>query len=327
MPAGTQTYFGAMTLSPPGGRAIGLGFTSTRRFAGHFTCAPVLAPGCRRHRRTGTETGRVLGAGGVHVLTRADSCERAGRDRRSLSRNHPPLRFNAPPTGWCSWYCFGPRVTAQQVLDNLDVIAKQIPGLKYVQIDDGYQPAMGDWLETGAAFGGDVQSVLEEIRERGFEPAIWVAPFIAENSSHVFQAASRLVHQGRRRHAAAVGQRDVRRLAARAVVRARRHAPGGAAHLEHVFRTMRARVGLHLLQARRELLGRDARRPLPRPEGDAHRGVSARHGGDPARRGRRLHSRLQPSDLAVVRADPRIAQLERHQARRGIASRRPRGRT
>ncbi len=46
---------------------------------------------------------------------------------------------------------------------------------------------MGDWLETGAAFGGDVQGVLKQIRERGFEPAIWVAPFIAEEKSHLFQ--------------------------------------------------------------------------------------------------------------------------------------------
>jgi alpha-galactosidase len=46
---------------------------------------------------------------------------------------------------------------------------------------------MGDWLETGAAFGGDVRRVLDEIRKRGFQPAIWVAPFVAEEQSHVFQ--------------------------------------------------------------------------------------------------------------------------------------------
>src|SRR5262249_51444310 len=104
-----------------------------------------------------------------------------------LIQNHPPILTTTPPTGWCSWYCFGPRVTSKQVLDNLDFIARNAPGLKYIQIDDGYQPAMGDWLETGNAFGGDVQSVLKLIRARGFEPAIWVAPFIAEENAHVFQ--------------------------------------------------------------------------------------------------------------------------------------------
>jgi len=73
------------------------------------------------------------------------------------------------------------------VLDNLEVIARSYPGLKYVQIDDGYQSAMGDWLVTGAAFGGNVRTVLDQIRRRGFEPAIWVAPFVAEEQSVVFR--------------------------------------------------------------------------------------------------------------------------------------------
>ena len=47
---------------------------------------------------------------------------------------------------------------------------------------------MGDWLETGPAFGGSVQAVLKDIRARGFEPAIWVAPFIAEEGSNLFKA-------------------------------------------------------------------------------------------------------------------------------------------
>jgi alpha-galactosidase len=94
---------------------------------------------------------------------------------------------HTPPTGWCSWYCFGPRVTAQQVLDNLETIARSFPALTYVQIDDGYQSAMGDWLATGAAFGGSVRSALDQIRSRGFQPAIWVAPFIAEAESAVFE--------------------------------------------------------------------------------------------------------------------------------------------
>jgi alpha-galactosidase len=104
-----------------------------------------------------------------------------------LARHHPRLKFSAPPSGWCSWYCFGPNVTAEQVLANLDAIARDVPGLQYIQIDDGYQPAMGDWLETGAAFGGNVQTVLKQIRAKGFQPAIWVAPFIAEANSRLFK--------------------------------------------------------------------------------------------------------------------------------------------
>ena len=171
-------------------------------------------------------------------------------------------------------------------MDNLAAIVKDAPQLKYVQLDDGYQPAMGDWLETGKAFGGDVQGVLQAIRKQGFEPAIWVAPFIAEAGSHVFQQhpdwfmkgddgkplpADKVTFQGWRRgpwYALDGTNPEVQK------------------HLENVFRTMRERVGRHLLQARRQLLGRDARRAIARSQGHPHRSLSPRHAGRPARRRR-----------------------------------------
>ena len=191
-PADASVVTGLVTLTPPGaggasGEPVLLAFTSSRRFVSRFylrdksievvadTEGLELAPGERW-----TLEEFMVATGGASRSTLLD------RLAARIAQNHPPLKFPTAPTGWCSWYCFGPRVTAQQVLDNLDVIAKTIPRLTYVQIDDGYQPAMGDWLETGAAFGGDVLGVLKQIRARGFQPAIWVAPFIAEKGSHLF---------------------------------------------------------------------------------------------------------------------------------------------
>jgi alpha-galactosidase len=183
----TAVVTGLLTLRPPGGEAAALAFTSCRRFIGRFYLRPgkidavldteglTLEPG---QRWTLEELSVGQGPDRPALLA-----EVAGR----LRENHKPLAWKRPPTGWCSWYCFGPRVTARDVLDNLEVIAKRVPALRYVQIDDGYQPAMGDWLETGKAFGGNVKGVLAQIRERGFEPAIWVAPFVAEAGSHLFQ--------------------------------------------------------------------------------------------------------------------------------------------
>jgi len=186
-PAGARVLYGTMSLAQSANENHLLAFTSCRRFVGKFylqeTSLQVVVD---------TE-GLELKGGDTWQLEEFLFTSGANRPglfeklSRHLVQNHPPLRSKNPPAGWCSWYCFGPRVTADQVLDNLNVIAKHAPGLKYIQIDDGYQPAMGDWLETGAAFGGDVRRVLKEIRNRGFEPAIWVAPFIAEEKSHVFQ--------------------------------------------------------------------------------------------------------------------------------------------
>jgi alpha-galactosidase len=186
-PDGATTVYGLLTLSPPGGGHSLLGFTSCRRFIGRFYVRPNSVQAV-----IDTE-GLPLGPGQAWELEEFTAA--GGPDRNALlaalgeriAQNHPPIRPAAVPTGWCSWYCFGSRVTAQQVRANLDTIAREVPALKYVQIDDGYQPAMGDWLETGRAFGGGVQTVLKEIRQKGFEPALWVAPFIAEKGSKLFQ--------------------------------------------------------------------------------------------------------------------------------------------
>jgi alpha-galactosidase len=141
---------------------------------------------------SGPDRPKLLADVAARLLTHHPMAAGSERTRPTNEKTRPTdertrRMYQTPPAGWCSWYCFGAQVTAKQVLDNLDVIAKTMPGLKYIQIDDGYQPAMGDWLETGAAFGGSVSTVLEEIRKRGFDPAIWVAPFIAEENSHLFQ--------------------------------------------------------------------------------------------------------------------------------------------
>ena len=186
-PGDATVVYSLLTLAPPAGGHRLLAFSTCRRFSGRFE----LRPGTVRVVVDGE--GRELGPGQDWELE--DFVFLSGRDRdallaelaRRLAERHPPLRTAAPPAGWCSWYCFGPRVTADDVLRNLDVIAREAPGLRHIQIDDGYQPAMGDWLETGQAFGGDVRGVLRAIRARGFLPAIWIAPFVAEKDAHVFQ--------------------------------------------------------------------------------------------------------------------------------------------
>jgi alpha-galactosidase len=176
-----------LTLAPPGGGHELLAYTSSRRWVGRFylrsgeiavvvdTEGLELAPGETWHlegftRLSGNDRAQLLD----HLAAR-------------LNANHPHRPLPSIPMGWCSWYSFAQDTTTQEVVDNLQVITTRLKGLKYVQIDDGYQPAMGDWLEQGKSFGGNVQGVLKSIRERGLEPAIWVAPFIASTNSIVLR--------------------------------------------------------------------------------------------------------------------------------------------
>jgi alpha-galactosidase len=242
-PPEATVVYNLLGLAPPGGGHRLAAFASCRRFSGRFELRPSSL------RVVVDAEGRELGPGEEWRLE--DFVFLSGRDREALlaalaerlATNHPPLSTPAPPSGWCSWYCFGPKVTAEDVRRNLDVIAREVPGLRYVQIDDGYQPAMGDWLETGAAFGGDVRGVLQAIRARGFEPAIWVAPFVAERDSNLFRGDPDWFVTG------ADGQ-PLR--SDQVTFGGWRHGPwyvldgthpGAQAHLESVFRTMRGDWG------------------------------------------------------------------------------------
>jgi alpha-galactosidase len=185
-PDGLRTGYGMMMLSPDHAPRILLGFVSCRRFIGRFSFD------AKRLRISVDTEGLVLAPGQTWELEEflcvSGDDREALLDRltKAIATRHPRLKHDPVPTGWCSWYCFGPGVTDKNIYDNLDWMATNLPALHYVQIDDGYQPHMGDWLDTGKAFGGSVQTVLKTIRTKGFEPALWVAPFIADGQSRLF---------------------------------------------------------------------------------------------------------------------------------------------
>ncbi len=91
-------------------------------------------------------------------------------------------------SGWCSWYhCFD-RVSEADVLRNLEALAAARPETRIdvVQIDDGYQRAIGDWLETNAKFPRGLAPLAADIRAAGFTPGIWTAPFCVVAESRLF---------------------------------------------------------------------------------------------------------------------------------------------
>jgi alpha-galactosidase len=104
-----------------------------------------------------------------------------------INGNHPKRGFREVPDGWCSWYCYGPVITEGAINKNLKHAKLHFPELKYIQIDDGYQPHMGDWLEQTKKFRHKMKDICLNIRSEGFEPAMWVAPFISSEKSHVFR--------------------------------------------------------------------------------------------------------------------------------------------
>jgi len=88
------------------------------------------------------------------------------------------------PAGWCSWYAFGDKVTAEDVLANLKVLDAEGLEVGVVQVDDGYQAGLGDWLDCRPAFG-DLAAVVDAVRESGRVPGLWTAPLLVGGRSRL----------------------------------------------------------------------------------------------------------------------------------------------
>jgi alpha-galactosidase len=94
------------------------------------------------------------------------------------------------PVGWCSWYYYFTRVRESDVVDNLAALRELRARVRcdYVQVDDGYQRAIGDWLEPNAKFPRGMRWLAQRIRSAGFDAGIWIAPFLARPESRLMQS-------------------------------------------------------------------------------------------------------------------------------------------
>ncbi|MEX2246032.1 MAG: glycoside hydrolase family 36 protein [Dehalococcoidia bacterium] len=92
------------------------------------------------------------------------------------------------PSGWSSWYYFFTEVTEADVLRNLRFLEahrRELP-VDVVQIDDGYQTDIGDWLTINEKFPRGMAWLAREIKAAGFTAGIWLAPFLLAETSRTF---------------------------------------------------------------------------------------------------------------------------------------------
>jgi alpha-galactosidase len=87
-----------------------------------------------------------------------------------------------PPTVWCSWYHYFEHVTQDDVEENIAAAGELDLPIDVVQIDDGYQSDIGDWLTLSDRFAS-LERVVADIRAAGRRAGIWVAPFLVGERS------------------------------------------------------------------------------------------------------------------------------------------------
>ncbi|MEA3002586.1 MAG: alpha-galactosidase [Sphingomonadales bacterium] len=127
------------------------------------------------------------------VLLVAEDVEEALRSWSRLVAAESPLPPRLPErriTGWCSWYSLYAAIDEATILDHLGAATAfrdrhRVP-LDVFQIDDGFTPEMGDWLDVKPQFPRGMKPVLAEVEAAGFVPGLWIAPFMVGNRSRLY---------------------------------------------------------------------------------------------------------------------------------------------
>lgn len=84
--------------------------------------------------------------------------------------------------GWCSWYGYWHEITDAVLDANIRAIDRLGLDVGVIQIDDGYQADIGDWLD-GSGRIGSMGAAADRIRATGRTAGVWTAPFlVGENS-------------------------------------------------------------------------------------------------------------------------------------------------
>lgn len=93
-----------------------------------------------------------------------------------------------PMTGWTSWYNYYQNISETIIIDNLNSLQSAKKNIDVFQIDDGYQTAVGDWLSVDSnKFPKGMKWISDRIKSYGYKSGIWMAPFICETKSKIFE--------------------------------------------------------------------------------------------------------------------------------------------
>ncbi|MBR2696358.1 MAG: alpha-galactosidase [Parasporobacterium sp.] len=88
--------------------------------------------------------------------------------------------------GYTSWYLHYQNINEEKIQTALDGIDSD--HFELFQIDDGYETFVGDWMDIDPhKFPAGLKKIVEKIHAKGLKAGIWLAPFVCETKSRIFQ--------------------------------------------------------------------------------------------------------------------------------------------
>ena len=87
-------------------------------------------------------------------------------------------------SGYTSWYNYFQKINEDIILRDLDGLDRAKDEVSIFQIDDGFESAVGDWLDVDKKkFPNGIKPIIEKIHKKGYLAGLWLVPFSAQRSS------------------------------------------------------------------------------------------------------------------------------------------------
>ncbi len=90
-------------------------------------------------------------------------------------------------TGYTTWYYHYNNLKFNELIKRIEFFGNNNIPINYFQIDDGYQLRVGDWLNLKEDFRDRMKEIVKRIKKYNIKPGIWIAPFICEKKSFIYQ--------------------------------------------------------------------------------------------------------------------------------------------
>jgi alpha-galactosidase len=174
-PAGTFQGDGLLVLDPGNGDdVVTIGAIAADQPIPVVRCATV-------------DTDRVIvGSAGACSVTRSSAARGIDGAKADFAEAFASASgvadLRPAPSIWSSWYQYFTEVTETDMDENLAAIIEREVPVDVVQLDDGYQAEIGDWLDLSNRFES-LPRMVDHIRGRGLRAGIWIAPFLVGSQS------------------------------------------------------------------------------------------------------------------------------------------------
>ena len=124
----------------------------------------------------------------VHLALGCDAAVLLEAFAEAYGRRARARAFRPFLASWCTGHRTSHGPSEDEVRRDLAALAaaRDAVRIDVVQIEDGWQRATGDWLETDERFPRGLASLAGEVREAGFIPGLWTAPFCVAAESELF---------------------------------------------------------------------------------------------------------------------------------------------